>query len=55
MKAKGCVFRDEIRLDPKFSYVMVSGPDGLLIELFQTHEPQRWEIRLGVDSPNGSS
>ena len=32
--------------DPKFRYVMVSGPDDLLIELFQSLEPQRWQVKV---------
>lgn len=44
MKAKGFEFRNAIRDFPKFRYVMVAGPDDLLIELFQCHEPERWGI-----------
>jgi catechol 2,3-dioxygenase-like lactoylglutathione lyase family enzyme len=44
MKANGHVFRNAIREEPKFRYVMTAGPDDLLIELFQCHEPQRWEL-----------
>jgi catechol 2,3-dioxygenase-like lactoylglutathione lyase family enzyme len=44
MKARGFVFRNPIRDDPKFRYVMIAAPDDLLIELFQCREPQRWEI-----------
>src|SRR5471032_3021025 len=44
MKAKGFIFRNAIRVEPKFSYVMVAGPDNLLIELFQSLEPARWKI-----------
>ena len=47
MSARGYAFRNEIRRGPKFSYVMVSAPDDLLIELFQTREPDRWQIRRG--------
>ena len=45
MKAHGHVFRNAIREEPKFKYVMTAGPDDLLIELFQCHEPQRWELK----------
>ena len=44
MKVKGFQFRNPIRDYPKFRYVMVAGPDDLLIELFQCHEPERWDI-----------
>ena len=44
MKAEGFEFRKPIRNEPKFRYVMVAGPDGLLIELFQSLEPGRWGI-----------
>ncbi len=45
MKAKGFEFRKPIRDEPKFRYVMVAGPDNLLIELFQSKEPAGWRIR----------
>ena len=44
MKAEGFEFRKPIREEPKFRYVMVAGPDNLLIELFQSLEPGRWKI-----------
>ena len=44
MKANGYAFRKPIRVEPKFRYVMVAGPDNLLIELFQSLEPERWQI-----------
>ncbi len=44
MKIKGFQFRNPIRDYPKFRYVMVAAPDDLLIELFQCHEPERWDI-----------
>ena len=44
MKAKGHAFRNPIRDQPKFRYVMTAGPDDLLIELFECHEPQRWQL-----------
>lgn len=46
MKAKGFEFRNPIRDDPKFRYVMISGPDDLLIELFQSLEPERWQVKV---------
>lgn len=45
MASQGYAFRNEIRRTPNYSYVMVSAPDDLLIELFETREPQRWGIR----------
>lgn len=45
MTDRGYVFRNAIREDKTFKYVMVSGPDDLLIELFECHEPDRWRIR----------
>jgi catechol 2,3-dioxygenase-like lactoylglutathione lyase family enzyme len=44
MKANGHRFRNAVREEPKFKYVMTTGPDDLLIELFQCHEPQRWRL-----------
>jgi catechol 2,3-dioxygenase-like lactoylglutathione lyase family enzyme len=44
MQAAGVTFRTSIRELPKFRYVMVAGPDNLLLELFECREPQRWEI-----------
>ena len=44
MKSLGISFRNQISEEEKFKYVMVQGPDELLIELFQCQEPQRWEI-----------
>ncbi len=46
MKANGFAFRNSIHDDPKFRYVMVSGPDDLLIELFQSLEPERWQVKV---------
>ena len=46
MKAQGFAVRNAIRTEPKFKYVMVAGPDHLLIELFQSLEPARWKIGL---------
>jgi len=45
MKERGFQFRNPVRDDPKFRYVMVSGPDDLLMELFQCREPDRWRIK----------
>lgn len=44
IKKKGYLFRNAIRERAKFRYVMIAGPDNLLIELFQCHEPQRWQL-----------
>ena len=45
MKAHGFQFRNTIRDDPNgFRYVMVSGPDDLLMELFECRDPARWQI-----------
>ena len=46
MRANGHAFRNEIREHPKFRYVMTAGPDDLLIELFQCHEPERWQVKV---------
>ena len=45
MKVHGFRFRNEIRDERNFRYVMISGPDDLLIELFQCREPERWQIK----------
>lgn len=44
MKAHGFQFRNPVRDLPQFRYVMVAGPDDLLIELFECREPARWGI-----------
>ena len=44
MKNQGHHFRNAIREQPKFRYLMTAGPDDLLIELFQCLEPQRWQL-----------
>lgn len=44
MRARGFVFRNPVRELPKFRYVMVAGPDDLLIELFECRERDRWGI-----------
>ena len=45
MIARGYAFRNPVREEKSLKYVMVSGPDELLIELFECHEPERWGIR----------
>ena len=45
MKSHGFVFRKPIQEDKAFKYVMIAGPDDLLIELFECKEPARWRIR----------
>ena len=45
MEAHGFRFRNPIRDEPKFRYVMISGPDDLLMELFQVREPDRWQLK----------
>jgi catechol 2,3-dioxygenase-like lactoylglutathione lyase family enzyme len=50
MKDRGFRFRNPIRDEPEFRYVMISGPDELLMELFQPREPDRWQIKRKVDS-----
>ena len=44
MKSRGFQFRNAIREEPRFRYVMVAAPDDLLIELFESREPERWLI-----------
>ena len=44
MKSLGILFGNKISEEEKFKYVMIQGPDDLLIEMFQCKEPQRWEI-----------
>jgi len=46
MSSRGFAFRKPIQEDKAFKYVMISGPDELLIELFECHEPGRWRIRI---------
>jgi catechol 2,3-dioxygenase-like lactoylglutathione lyase family enzyme len=45
MEAHGFRFRNPIRDEPRFRYVMISGPDDLLMELFQVREPDRWQLK----------
>lgn len=44
MTANGFMFRNPIRGEEAFKYVMIAGPDELLIELFECREPSRWRI-----------
>lgn len=44
MKSRGFAFRKPVQEGGGFKYVMISGPDELLIELFECHEPGRWRI-----------
>lgn len=54
MRARGFVFRNAMRSAESFDYVMIAGPDDLLIELFQCHEPARWGID-GDGPPSGEA
>lgn len=44
MTASGFAFRNPVRDSGTFRYVMIAGPDDLLIELFEPRDPARWEI-----------
>lgn len=44
MTSQGATIRNPVRDEPKFRYVMVAGPDDLLVELFECREPTRWRI-----------
>jgi len=44
-KANGFNFRNPIRDEPRFRYVMISGPDDLLMELFQVRAPAHWRLK----------
>jgi len=44
MRSRGFEFRNPVRTEETFQYVMIAGPDDLLIELFQSLEPERWRI-----------
>ena len=44
LKSLGVTWKNEIKEENKFKYVMVVGPDDLLIELFECKEPERWRI-----------
>jgi catechol 2,3-dioxygenase-like lactoylglutathione lyase family enzyme len=45
MEQNGYRFHNAIREQPKFRYVMIAGPDDLLIELFECREPERWRLK----------
>jgi catechol 2,3-dioxygenase-like lactoylglutathione lyase family enzyme len=45
MRSRGFCFVNPVRDDAKFRYVMIAGPDDLLIELFECREPGRWGIQ----------
>lgn len=45
MRGRGFHFRNPVRDDSKFRYVMISGPDDLLIELFQVRDRDRWQLK----------
>jgi len=47
MRAEGIAFRNPVRRDTDFRYVMVAGPDDLLIELFECARPQQWRLARG--------
>jgi catechol 2,3-dioxygenase-like lactoylglutathione lyase family enzyme len=53
MAARGYRFRNPVRDDGGFRYVMIAGPDELLIELLECREPQRWRI-AGDTAKEGS-
>lgn len=44
LKSLSVTCKNEIKEEKKFKYVMVEGPDDLLIELFECKEPERWKI-----------
>ena len=44
MTVRGFQFRNPVRDLPQFRYVMIAGPDDLLIELFECRDPARWGI-----------
>ncbi|HVN35198.1 MAG TPA: VOC family protein [Casimicrobiaceae bacterium] len=44
LESHGFRFRNSIRDEPRFRYVMISGPDDLLIELFQVRERDHWQL-----------
>ncbi len=51
MADSGHEFRNKIREEPTFKYIMVAGPDDLLIELFECFEPVRWGIKVSEPQP----
>jgi catechol 2,3-dioxygenase-like lactoylglutathione lyase family enzyme len=44
MESRGFAFRNQVKSEPRFKYVMVAAPDNLLIELFECTEPVRWGL-----------
>jgi catechol 2,3-dioxygenase-like lactoylglutathione lyase family enzyme len=44
IRSHGVTLKNEIKEEEKFKYVMIKGPDDLLIELFECKEPERWGI-----------
>jgi catechol 2,3-dioxygenase-like lactoylglutathione lyase family enzyme len=44
LRSHGIALKNGIKEEKKFKYVMVKGPDDLLIELFECKEPERWGI-----------
>jgi len=44
LKSLDVICKNEIKEEKKFKYLMVKGPDDLLIELFECKEPERWKI-----------
>lgn len=53
MTACGYRFRNPVRDDRGFRYVMIAGPDDLLIELFECREPRRWRIAEDTGKEGG--
>ena len=51
MADSGHEFRNKIREELTFKYVMIAGPDDLLIELFECFEPVRWGIEISEPQP----
>jgi hypothetical protein len=45
MTRHGYAFLNAVREHPKFRYVMIAGAEDLLIELFECHEPGRWQLK----------
>lgn len=48
MTAAGVAFRSGIRVLPELDYIMVEGPDGVLLELFE-YKPDGERPRPGLD------
>ena len=51
MTSRGFVFQNPIREDNAFKYLMIAGPDDLLLELFECREPNRWRIHPDDQDP----